>query len=48
MVRKRTGMDATEIASQLEALIVTKGGNVFGIYTDGTMYHIPVVYRQNR
>ena len=43
MVHDRTGMDAREIASQLDALIVTKGGKGSEIYTDGTMYHIPVV-----
>lgn len=43
MVCERTGMQAKEIAEHLDALIVTRGDKGSEIYTDGTMYHIPVV-----
>ncbi len=43
LVCERTGMEAREIASHLEALIVTRGEKGSEIYTDGTVYHIPVV-----
>ena len=43
LVCERTGWDATEIATHLEALIVTRGEKGSEIYTDGTVYHIPVV-----
>ncbi|MCF6318510.1 MAG: carbohydrate kinase family protein [Proteobacteria bacterium] len=43
LVCERTGMDAREIASHLKALIVTRGDKGSEIYTDGTVYHIPVV-----
>ncbi len=43
LVCKRTGMEAREIASHLKALIVTRGDKGSEIYTDGTVYHIPVV-----
>lgn len=43
LVHDRTGMDAREIAQQLDALIVTRGEKGSEIYADGTMYHIPVV-----
>jgi adenosine kinase len=43
LVCERTGMDAREIATHLEALIVTRGEKGSEIYTDGTVYHIPVV-----
>ncbi len=43
LVHDRTGMDAREIARHLDALVVTRGEKGSEIYTDGTMYHIPVV-----
>ena len=43
LVCKRTGMEAKEIASHMKALIVTRGEKGSEIYTDGTVYHIPVV-----
>lgn len=43
LVCERTGWDAKEIATHLEALIVTRGEKGSEIYTDGTVYHIPVV-----
>lgn len=43
MVCERTGMQAKEIAEHLDALIITRGDKGSEIYTDGTMYHIPVV-----
>ncbi len=43
LVQDRTGMDAREIASKLEALVITKGEKGSEIYADDTMYHIPVV-----
>ncbi len=43
LVHDRTGMDAREIATHLDALIVTRGEKGSEIYADGTMYHIPVV-----
>jgi adenosine kinase len=43
LVCERTGMDAKEIATHLEALVVTRGEKGSEIYTDGTVYHIPVV-----
>ncbi len=43
LVCERTRWDAKEIASHLEALIVTRGEKGSEIYTDGTVYHIPVV-----
>ncbi|MCF6319049.1 MAG: carbohydrate kinase family protein [Proteobacteria bacterium] len=43
LVYQRTGWDAKEIASHLQALIVTRGEKGSEIYTDGTVYHIPVV-----
>lgn len=43
LVCERTGWSAEEIASQLEALIVTRGEKGSEIYTDNTKYHIPVV-----
>ena len=43
LVHNRTGMDAREIATHLDALIVTRGEKGSEIYADGTMYHIPVV-----
>jgi adenosine kinase len=43
LVHNRTGMDAKEIATHLDALIVTRGEKGSEIYADGTMYHIPVV-----
>lgn len=43
LVHDRTGMDAKEIATQLNALVVTRGEKGSEIYADGTMYHIPVV-----
>lgn len=43
LVCERTGWDAQEIATHLDALIVTRGEKGSEIYTDGTVYHIPVV-----
>jgi adenosine kinase len=43
LVCERTGMDAKEIATHLEALVITRGEKGSEIYTDGTVYHIPVV-----
>jgi adenosine kinase len=43
LVYERTGWDAKEIATHLKALIVTRGEKGSEIYTDGTVYHIPVV-----
>jgi adenosine kinase len=43
LVCERTGMEAREIASHLKALFVTRGEKGSEIYTDGTVYHIPVV-----
>jgi adenosine kinase len=43
LVCERTGWDAKEIATHLEALIVTRGEKGSEIYTKGTVYHIPVV-----
>src|SRR5690554_1044871 len=43
LVRKRTGMEAEEVADQMDALFITRGGNGSMIYTENTMYHIPVV-----
>jgi len=43
MVHNRTGMDAKEIATHLDALFVTRGENGSEVFTDGTSYHIPVV-----
>jgi len=43
LVCERTGWDAKEIASHLDALIVTRGEKGSEIYTDGSVYHIPVV-----
>jgi adenosine kinase len=43
LVCERTGWDAKEIAKHLEALVVTRGEKGSEIYTDGTVYHIPVV-----
>jgi len=43
LVCERTGWDANEIASHLKALIVTRGEKGSEIYTDGDVYHIPVV-----
>ena len=43
LVCERTKMDAKEIAEQLDALIITRGSKGSEIYTDGTVYHIPVV-----
>ena len=43
LVCERTGWDAKEIATHLKALIVTRGEKGSEIYTDGTVYHIPVV-----
>ena len=43
LVCERTGWDAREIATHLKALIVTRGEKGSEIYTDGTVYHIPVV-----
>jgi len=43
LVCERTGWDAKEIATHLEALIVTRGEKGSEIYTDGTVYNIPVV-----
>jgi len=43
LVCERTGMEAKEIATHLEALIVTRGEKGSEIYIDGTVYHIPVV-----
>ena len=43
LVHERTGWDAKEIATHLQALIVTRGEKGSEIYTDGTVYHIPVV-----
>jgi adenosine kinase len=43
LVHERTGWDAKEIATHLKAFIVTRGEKGSEIYTDGTVYHIPVV-----
>ena len=43
LVHERTGWDAKEIASHLKALVVTRGDKGSEIYTEGTVYHIPVV-----
>ena len=43
LVCERTGWEAKEIASHLKALIVTRGEKGSEIYTDDTVYHIPVV-----
>jgi adenosine kinase len=43
LVCERTGWDAREIATHLKALIVTRGEKGSEIYTDDTVYHIPVV-----
>jgi len=43
LVCERTGWDAKEIATHLKALIVTRGEKGSEIYTDGTVFHIPVV-----
>ncbi len=47
LVCERTGWDAREIATHLKALIVTRGEKGSEIYTDGTVYHIPVVEAKN-
>lgn len=43
LVCERTGWDAKEIATHLKALIVTRGEKGSEIYTDGNVFHIPVV-----
>ena len=43
LVCERTGWQAAEIASHLKALIVTRGEKGSEVYTEGTVYHIPVV-----
>ena len=43
LVQERTGMNETEIAAQLEAYIVTRGGEGSVIYTGGEVIHIPSV-----
>ena len=47
LVHERTGWDAKEIATHLKALIVTRGEKGSEIYTDGTVYYIPVVEATN-
>ncbi len=41
LVRDRTGMSEADIAAQLKALIITKGGNGSIIYADGQTHKIP-------
>ena len=43
LVQERTGMNESEIAAQLEAYIVTRGGEGSVIYTDGEQINIPTV-----
>jgi len=43
LVCERTGWDAVEIANHVKALIITRGEKGSEIYTEGTVYHIPVV-----
>jgi adenosine kinase len=43
LIQERTGMDHTEIASQLEALIITKGGEGSRLITNGTEEFIEAV-----
>ena len=43
LIRERTGMDHAEVASQLEALIITKGGEGSRLITNGTEEHIESV-----
>ena len=43
LVQERTGLNEAEIASQLEAYIVTRGGEGSVIYTDGQQINIPTV-----
>ncbi len=43
LVHSRTGWDARRIAGHLDALIVTRGERGSELYTEGTVYHIPVV-----
>ena len=42
LVRDRTGMSEADIAAELKALIITKGGNGSIIYADGQTHEIPV------
>ncbi|RJS92367.1 carbohydrate kinase family protein [Salinisphaera sp. Q1T1-3] len=41
LVQDRTGLSEQEIADQLKALIVTRGGNGSVIYADGQVHRIP-------
>lgn len=43
LMQERTGLDAEGISSQVEALIVTLGGEGSKIYTDGKVIEIPAV-----
>jgi len=43
LVCERTGWDAGEIASHLDAFFVTRGSKGSEIFTEGTSYHVPVV-----
>jgi adenosine kinase len=43
LIQERTGMDHAEVASQLEALIITKGGEGSRLITNGTEEHIESV-----
>ena len=43
MLQDRTGMSREEIASHVDALIVTRGGEGSHIYTDGECLEIPSV-----
>ena len=43
LMQERTGWDAPTVANNVEALIVTKGGDGSSIYTDGKEYSIPAV-----
>ncbi len=43
LLRERTALTLEEIASRLQALIVTRGGKGSVIYTNGDEFHIPAV-----
>ena len=43
MMQERTGMNAADVASQVEALIVTMGGNGSQIHSGGEIIDIPAV-----
>jgi adenosine kinase len=43
LIRERTGMDHSEVAAQLEALVITKGGTGARLITNGREEHIEPV-----